>query len=314
MTSAARFGRAVVRSARTLAAPKQEKAALKDGPAVTPASYWTEHNVTSHHRYDSARESLADFHWRNAQYLRYIDLMPVAGADGLRVLDFGCGPGHDLVGFGVISKPTRLIGVDVSLTSLAEAADRLALHGVQCELLNHDITGAPLPIERASIDLVHSSGVLHHLAAPDKALAEMRRVLKPGGLAQIMVYNRDSLWVHLYVAYDRQLVEGIDAELDIDVAFQRSTDGPNCPISRAYSRDEFCRLAKDTGFELESFGAAVSAYEMSLLPKRFNAIMNKRLRAESRDFLSNLHFDERGLPLVAGVHAGIDGCYHFRAV
>jgi len=42
--------------------------------------------------------------------------------------------------------------------------------------------------------------------------------------------------------------------------------------------------------------------------------MDPRLRRESRDFLSALRFDERGLPMVGSVHAGIDGCYRLRPV
>ena len=92
------------------------------------ADYWTEHNVTSHLLFANTEESLEYFHWRNAQYYNYIDLMPVSGYCNKAVLDFGCGPGHDLVGFGVYSKPSRLVGADLSSSSLAEANVRLKLH------------------------------------------------------------------------------------------------------------------------------------------------------------------------------------------
>lgn len=277
--------------------------------------YWTDHNVTLHRTYASAEESFADVCWRNAQYFRYIDLMPVTGADGLSVLDFGCGPGYDLVGFATESKPKRLIGIDLSSSSLVEAKARLALHGVTAELHRHDVLKSPLPIADASVDLVHSSGVLHHMPAMEVALAELRRVLKPGGQAQFMVYHADSLWVHLYVAFERQILQGLDLDLDLIEAFQKSTDGPDCPISRCYTQTQFTNIASAVGFQFDSFGVAVSAWEMSLLPKRFAAIMDARLPAQSRDFLVGLTFDERGLPLTrAGVHAGIDACFHFRAV
>ncbi len=276
--------------------------------------YWTNHNVTEHRVFGSAQASLDDFHWRNAQYFRYIELMPVARADDLRVLDFGCGPGYDLVGFATHSRPARLVGVDVSKSSLAEARRRLALHGAAPELLHHDVNAGPLPLHDGSFDLVHSSGVLHHTTDARVGLRELRRLVKTGGVAQVMVYNYSSLWVHLYVAYIRQIVEGIGARDDIADAFRASTDGPDCPISRAYTRDQFTALAREAGFALESHGVAVSAFEMSLLPRRFDAIMDARLRAESRDFLAGLTFDLQGLPLSGGVHAGIDGCYRFRAV
>jgi len=204
---------AVKTAARLTRAPQNAAAAVE--------RYWTGHNVTLHRTFSSPEVSLADFHWRNAQYFGYIDLMPVAGADGLTVLDFGCGPGYDLVGFASQSRPRRLIGIDVSQSSLAETRTRLALHGAEPELHRHDVLQAPLPLSNASVDLVHSSGVLHHMPTIEPALKELRRVLKPGGRAQFMVYHTDSLWLHLYVAYERQLVRRIDHNLDLLDAFQK---------------------------------------------------------------------------------------------
>lgn len=278
-------------------------------------NYWTGHNVTSHRTFTTAEASLANLRWRNAQYFDYIDHMPVSGADGLSVLDFGCGPGHDLVGFATESKPARLVGIDISSSSLVEAKARLALHGVEPELYHHDVLKEPLPFEDASIDLVHSSGVLHHMPNMEPALSELRRVLKPGGTAQLMVYHANSLWVHLYVAYELQIVQGRWTDLDIADAFQKSTDGPDCPISRCYTQQGFIDLVARHGFAFERFGVAVSTWEMSLLPMRYAAIMDPKLPADSRDFLAGLTFDARGLPLSRfGVLAGIDGCYRFKAV
>ena len=54
------------------------------------------------------------------------------------MLDFGCGPGHDLVGFATVSRPARLIGIDVSPSSIAEARERLSLHQAVCEFIQLD--------------------------------------------------------------------------------------------------------------------------------------------------------------------------------
>jgi SAM-dependent methyltransferase len=288
-------------------------AILLSEPAVVE-DYWTDTNVTNHRKYASTEESLRDFRWRNAQYLRYIELMPVVGADDMCVLDFGCGPGHDLVGFGTFSNPKRLIGVDVSKRSLVEAAERLTLHAIDADLIYHDVHHGPLPLETGSVDLVHCSGVLHHLPDPHQTLAELRRVLRPGGTAQFMVYNYRSVFVHLYVAYQRQVIEGIDSDLDVEKAFARSTDGPDCPISRAYRPHECVSLVEEQGFHCANVAAAISTWEMSLLPRRFEAIMDRRLREESRDFLASLRFDELGFPYHGDLVAGVDGCYKFIAV
>jgi ubiquinone/menaquinone biosynthesis C-methylase UbiE len=301
--------RALARTLKQTVQGGVSSAVLADGAGQRAASYWTQHNVTSHHRFASAAESLDYFHWRNDQYFNYIELMPVSGQDGKVVVDFGCGPGHDLVGFGSYSRPARLIGIDVSASSLAEAEDRLALHGIGCELIRLDPTAATLPLEDRSVDYVHSSGVLHHTPDPLALLKEFQRVLRSSGEARIMVYNYDSLWVHLYVAYQKQLVEGAMADLDLRTAFAKTTDGPECPISRVYRPTEFVALAAEAGFEGCFLGAGISMHEAGMLPKRFDAIPDRRLPAESRRFLATLTFDEHGLPMHRGHYAGVDGCY-----
>src|SRR5437762_4766557 len=85
----------------------------RSGTSAAVADYWTRYNVTLHQHFTSPSESLAYVRWRNDQYFGYIDLMPVDGQEGKTVLDFGCGPGHDLVGFATRSRPARLIGIDV---------------------------------------------------------------------------------------------------------------------------------------------------------------------------------------------------------
>jgi hypothetical protein len=61
-------------------------------------------------------------------------------------------------------------------------------------------------------------------------------------------------------------------------------------------------------------GAAVSLIELSLLPSRFAAMMDRRLPRESRDFLASLRFDDQMMPSVNGHCAGIDAVYSLTAV
>ena len=169
-----------------------------------------------------------------------------------------------------------------------------------------------LPYETASIDYVHCSGVLHHLVDEAATLRECRRVLQPGGQMRVMVYNYDSLWVHLYVAFVKQVVEGTYADLDILEAFARTTDGPDCPISRAYRPSSFVEIARGAGFEAAFIGAAVSMWEMSLFARRYDALMNRKLGREHREFLLELEVDRRGYPLYRGHRAGVGACFSLR--
>lgn len=274
------------------------------------ASYWTSHMV-AHEDWRTAEASLEHYLWRNAQYPGYIELMPVAGADGLVVVDYGCGPGNDLVGFSEFSRPARLIGIDVSPSAITASRNRLALHNKNVELIQIDERDNAIPIDSESVDLVHSSGVLHHARDMEAAILEIHRILKPGGKFQVMVYNYNSLWVHLYTAYVHQIEQGVYSDLSLMDAFRRTTDGPHCPISHCYRPSEFVDFVCRMGFSGGCNGASMSLTEMELLPKRFNAMRDKRLAREHRDFLYALKFNESGYPLVGNVVAGINACYEF---
>ncbi len=280
-----------------------------EGRQGSSTAYWTGFNVTLHHQFGSAQESLEYFHWRNDQYPGYIELMPVAGQDGKVVLDYGCGPGHDVVGFGVYSKPRRLCAVDVSSSSLAEAKARTELHGFPCEFLQIDEASNRIPLEDGSVDYVHSSGVVHHTPDPLKVLVELKRVLASDGRMRIMVYNYDSLWLHLYVAYTLRIKQQAHPTLGLREVFTKTTDGPDCPIANVYSPEEFGALAVKAGLRCRYLGAAISLFEVRMFPDRIDAMMDRRLPVEHRDFLKSLEIDRQGYPRHRGMLAGVDGCY-----
>lgn len=296
-------------------------ARLKAGPewedsegAASSAEYWTKVNVTRHYGFASAQDSLDYLEWRNLQYIHYDELMPTDDADSKVVLDYGCGPGHDLVGFSTRSRPSHLIAMDVSATSLAEARARLMLHGAAESIAWMCIseTDPTLPLADASVDIIHSSGVLHHTPDPGRILREFRRVLKPNGEVRIMVYNYDSIFLHLFVAYQNMVLLPELGGQPIEAVFRTLTDGPHCPISLCYRPDEFVALAGKAGLDASFIGSAVSCLEMQSLPLRFEALLDRRLRPESRRFLYEVTVDERGCPRYRGALAGIDGCYRLK--
>ncbi len=273
-------------------------------------SFWTAHNVSNHFIFESREKSLDYLDWRNSQYLFYEQLMPLTGFDDQVILDYGCGPGNDLVGFLEFSNPKKLYGMDISPSSLMESAMRLKLHDSNIfELIQIEDNSSAIPLPDASVDYIHTSGVLHHTPNIEEILEEFYRVLTPQGKIRIMVYHYESIWLHLYVAYCRQIKQQIDSNLPLLEAFRRSTDGESCPISRCYKRFEFIDLVQKHYFKGRFIGSAISLHEMSLLPERIPAIMNLSLPKEHRDFLKHLSFDEYGRPLSEGIVAGIDAVY-----
>ena len=283
------------------------------------ASFWTSHMVTDN-EFSSAEGSLEYFHWRNNQYPGYIDLMPVSGQNGKVVLDYGCGPGNDLVGFTVFSSPAKLIGVDVSTTALNASKHRLSLH---CNIAEKNIylhlideSDNKIPVEDNTVDYVHSSGVLMSVANINFALKEIHRVLKVGGKMAAMVYNHDSIWSNLYVPWFLQTHLKIDTNLTFEEAFRRSTDNSirneAAPVSCCYRPDEFIKLVESVGFKGEFKGAAISGFEVNLTRKYLDkAVSDKRLGEKYRIFLKSLEIDEKGIPYYKENVAGIDACYLF---
>jgi SAM-dependent methyltransferase len=85
-------------------------------------------------------------------------------------------------------------GVDLAETAVELARKNFAYHGVQGDLRVMD--GEELAFEDSSFDVVYAHGVLQYTVDGRRMLAEIYRVLRPGGEAILMVYNRYS-WLNL---------------------------------------------------------------------------------------------------------------------
>ena len=99
---------------------------------------------------------------------------------GKAVLDVGCGFGLETLRLARAVQPGgRVSGVDKSGEFIAEAGRRAAAAGLEVELTTGD--AQRLPYADASFDIARVERVLVYLPDPAKALAEMRRVVRPGG-------------------------------------------------------------------------------------------------------------------------------------
>lgn len=109
-------------------------------------------------------------------------------AAGLDVLDVGCGQGIDVVEYARAG--ARVTGVDLTPRHVELAASHVASLGLSATVLHGDAEQLPFPDQ--SFDRVSSNGALHHTPDIGAALREIKRVLRPGGEARILVYNRRS--------------------------------------------------------------------------------------------------------------------------
>ena len=100
---------------------------------------------------------------------------------GMRVLDFGCGPGTISVGLAMAVDPGELHGIDMeeSQIGLARAAAEAGGHA-NATFHVGDVTD--LPFEDGYFDVAHCHAVLMHVPDTKAVLSEVKRVLKPGGI------------------------------------------------------------------------------------------------------------------------------------
>lgn len=277
--------------------------------------YWNRHHVDSPDEgFSTVEASLEHLAWRNTMYPGQNELLSYENAKGKRVLDYGCGPGNDVIGLGHFGKPAELNAMDVSKAAIALASKRADLHGIACNFIKIDETQVTLPKEDGSIDYWQSMGVLHHTPDPVAIMKELHRLTIDGGQARVMVYNRDSIWRHLFVAWDFQVNKGLFTDLTPDDAFSRTTDGYNCPIADCFSPDTFVAMCEGAGFKASFDDAAVSLFEMRLLPRIWDALGDKRLPMESRVFLEQIRYNERGFPTINGKVAGLNAFYSLEKV
>lgn len=99
---------------------------------------------------------------------------------GDAVLDVGCGLGQDVVEIATAVGPTgRAVGVDASGAFVEHARRAVPTGAPQLEFVHAD--GERLPFEPNSFDAAKIDRTLQHAARPEKIVAELYRVLKPGG-------------------------------------------------------------------------------------------------------------------------------------
>jgi len=110
-------------------------------------------------------------------------------AEKKRVLEIGVGLGADHQAFAEAG--AELYGIDLTERALAHTKARLKAFGLCSHLSVDDAERLDFPGN--SFDTVYSWGVLHHTPDTARAVTEVWRVLKPGGVARIMIYHKWSL-------------------------------------------------------------------------------------------------------------------------
>jgi ubiquinone/menaquinone biosynthesis C-methylase UbiE len=166
-------------------------------------------------------------------------------------LDLGCGIGFWTVEFA-LRGINHITAADLTPRALEQTSRRLDAYNVQAELSEQN--AEQLTFKDAIFDHVNCQGVIHHTPNTEQAVAEISRVLKPGGTASISVYYRNPvlrLWPYLrWIGAPLAKLggglkgrgrENIFLEEDVD-EIVRLYDGMENPIGKSYSRQAFISM------------------------------------------------------------------------
>jgi ArsR family transcriptional regulator len=144
--------------------------------------------------------------------------------------DLGCGTGETSATLAPFVR--RVIAVDASAAMLQAARKRLQTFD-NVELRRGELEG--LPIDDAMLDAATMMLVLHYVSEPARALAEVWRVLKPGGrliLVDMLPHDRDSYrqqMGHVWLGFGEDQISGLIEE----AGFGKTRIVPLAPDARA---------------------------------------------------------------------------------
>lgn len=151
------------------------------------------------------------------------------------VLEVGCGMGTHaalLAGAGA-----RLTAVDLTERAVEVTRRRFQISGLRGRIERAD--AEQLPFADDSFELVWSWGVIHHSRSMETCLAEITRVLRPGGRLLLMVYYRPSLVYYLHAGLIRGILLGKLLRQSVHEIYTEASDGF---YARVFDRKELAAL------------------------------------------------------------------------
>jgi glycosyltransferase involved in cell wall biosynthesis/ubiquinone/menaquinone biosynthesis C-methylase UbiE len=232
---------------RRVALPRQKESSAPTERIETGDEYkdevqhqWNENpvgtqyaKVTRPHSLDWYREIEAH---RYGQYAPWMpEVMEFARHSGEDLLEIGAGVGTDLSQFA--SHGAKVTDLDLSAGHLAHARENFSLRNLQARFIHHD--AETLPFDDNSFDVVYSNGVLHHTPNTRQVVEEVRRVLRPGGKAIVMMYAEDSIHYWYRLVWELGLVRGMLEEHSMGEIMSRHveiTKNDARPLVKVYTR------------------------------------------------------------------------------
>ena len=263
--------------------------------------FWSENPCDS----DRSNEKERKLYFSNIEEWRYKSINYIIedanfnGYNGLKVLEIGCGIGTDGRQFTKNGAIYNGINIDQGSVDIArEAFNIFRLKGGDINKMNAE----NMKFEHNTFDHIYSYGVIHHTTNPSKIVSEIYRVLKPGGTFFVMLYNKSSINYYLEIMFIRKIFRYmlipsfapklfskltgfseiklikhrkimLEEKMSPEKWISINTDGPDCPLSRVYSKSEAIKLFEEVGFNnidtfVRFFNRDHYSYLGKLIPKK----------------------------------------------
>jgi SAM-dependent methyltransferase len=228
---------------------------------------------------DSLFDSLKDledmFHYQN--HLAVVE-MPLQDLKDKRVLEIGPGAGGHSALFAKYG--ALMASSDLTFDRARATNAKFSLMGNfanGCQALQSDAEN--LPYADGTFDIVYSNGVLHHTLDTEKSIAEVHRVLKPGGSAVIMLYCKSSwhYWFNMLLCVGILQGKIFTGKNWLGRATEwggKNTQTIANPITRCYSRAGIKNLFST----FENLTSRKGAFFFRLIPKLGQYILRRQIQ------------------------------------
>ncbi|MCO8304516.1 class I SAM-dependent methyltransferase [Streptomyces sp. RKCA744] len=162
------------------------------------------------------------------------------------VLDIGCGRGTSSLVIAEQLRPQRVVGLDAAPSLLAHARERAKeLHDTTVDFVEGDFHALPLPA--GSCDVAVAAFCLYHSQHPEDVIAQIARVLAPGGLAVLVTKGLDS-----YQEMDQLVASaGLDPRADQHESLYTAAHSGNLADLAASSLDVIAVLDEEHAFTFD---------------------------------------------------------------
>lgn len=235
---------------------------------------------------DHSLESLKRFDQAYLEFYPYLlDRVGLDQLAGKTVLEVG-------LGYGTLSQQLASVvgdytGLDVAAGPVNMVNHRLRMQDLQGRAIQGSILNAPLPSD--SLDALVAIGCFHHTGDVQRCVDETYRLLKPGGLAKIMVYNRFSY---------RQWLKWPKVTLSAAMHERKVVPGASSDQRRAYDVNCAGEAAPETVF--------LSARELANMFQRYSNFACHKENCDELPFGIHRRVSRQRLLPILGRFAGLD--------